>query len=473
MAVSFYQTGKYAEGLIGEVVVLGKVVAMMGVAMYDTAETAGSAMADMMDGIIGKAKALADNVRGVWQAAHGQFLEAYDSFAKADKEWSKGFDFSKTKDAAAGIGAAFEDGVKGIMASQEKANMAFIAASDVDAIRARISNQTDAAAAAEKAMDKMVTGADHAYGKIGSSASDAAKKQAEATAKAAESFAEDLEGIQRNLKESVEDYARSAGRALDDYQRKIGEVMGKVKAADEEWRAKQAEMDQSDSDRKKTQHEQIVALFVKEKEKLDELLEKNDMSGYREQVLYVQKFRNDYSGIDAEGSALEGKTSIDLLNEKFAVQDAAAAKEREKAASEHQAKMDALQKTLDDETGAYERQRQDLIDSTVRKYEGLRQKTEDGWNAVLKTAKGKLDELRAVESELKAVQANIGSAEAGTGKATAAVTSDKAGQQVVINVMSGATVNAASDADAKALAKTVTEAIARSLQSGAKGLSTQ
>lgn len=87
-------------------------------------------------------------------------------------------------------------------------------------------------------------------------------------------------------------------------------------------------------------------------------------------------------------------------------------REMEELNREHLEKMAEIQKRMDEEKQAYEKQKQDLIESTVDKYAQLQAKLNEGWQKMIEDTKGHVTAMKALEAQVLAIKASIESARA-------------------------------------------------------------
>ena len=87
-------------------------------------------------------------------------------------------------------------------------------------------------------------------------------------------------------------------------------------------------------------------------------------------------------------------------------------REMEELNREHLEKMADIQKKMDEEKQAYEKQKQELIESTVDKYAQLQAKLNEGWQKMIDDTKGHVSAMKALEAQVLAIKASIEAARA-------------------------------------------------------------
>lgn len=481
LSVKFYQAGKVAEATAQQLVVVGKTVGLLAGMLVDSAGVIGGAFSDMFNGLRTKFDQFANNMAGLVEATKGHYDQAQTLFDKADALGKKGLDTTTTSAKIKELTDDFTKDIASIGDSWQASGLAMSQALDTTAIVQQINNANDAQAAATATLDKSAAAAKDFYDKLGTNPSGkAAAEQLKKIQEAAKTFGDTMKTVQSEMKNDAETYAKDAGNALDAYTAKLHKLDADAIASAKDTAQKIAEAQESGQakavDAYETAQSKLAALqqqqaqFWAGKQGTQENLGKYNELGI--QIAQVQDAlaKNKDLAADAAKDAgiygAKGGTGLDAISQVRAD----TAEQVQKIQKDGEAKADAIQKELETENALYAKQKQDLIDATIKKYDDLKVKVEDGWQKVIDAAQGKVDQLLAVEAQMKGLMANVGAASSSTGTASAPIAAKDAGQVIQIDVMKGANVTVANGQDAAALAKQVAQAVGQAVQSARLGL---
>lgn len=397
MSVMFYQAGKMAEFVGGQLVVFGKVIALLSQELVDAAGIIGDAFGGVFVGIRDQFVVFGKDLKGLLEASKGDFKQAQKDFEESDQLGKKAWNFTALKEGMKTAADDFKKGSASIADSWQASGLAMSQALDTDAIVQKISNANDAQKASVKILDEAAQKAKDFYEKLGTDGSKADAK----IATAAKDYSDKLVDINDRLGKTIVDFATKSGEALDAYTKKINDLNDKVKAAQDDWAEQQADRATDVADTQKKQHAEVVKAYMDDQDKMLKLQQSSnpDLSEFDRLQKEINLFTNSFEGIAGEAAAERAKSPIDKLNEKFAEEKAASDKAWQKKVEAHNKEMADLQKQLQEENDAYKEAKDKLILDTQSKYVALLKEVSDGWDKVIDTAKGKVAALKAVEDQ--------------------------------------------------------------------------
>ena len=250
----------------------------------------------------------------------------------------------------------------------------------------------------------------------GGALSEAGKKGAAAM----DSFKEKAKDVQTSLGELITDYTKKSKDQLDSYNDKVAAINKDIARtkADYERDSAEAQMGYQDEVVKSyIEHQKTIAGLNKDIATAQKEIDKggsseedrDKLAALRASLTKENELLKQYSKEFANISDLAAKelarTDLDNIKEKYL-------SEKMEKDRQHTEKMLDLQLKLDEELKAYTKQKNDLVLDMEDKFKQLNVKLQEGWDKMIEETKGKVANMKALESSVLAIKASIEAARA-------------------------------------------------------------